>query len=59
MNEKLTTEWWRWEMYRLMADFINRPSDVNEARIKALMGEYRNFHDKHLITDELRPAVGE
>lgn len=41
MHELNSAEAWRWQMYRQVAEFINAPSDITEARLKALLMAYR------------------
>lgn len=41
----LSRDWWMWQMYRQVADFINEPNDISEARLKSLVLAYRKYHD--------------
>jgi hypothetical protein len=50
MSDKFSTDWWMWQMYRQIAGLINNPTDANEAQLKALIAEYRNFHKEHVIS---------
>ena len=45
MNDKTEERnWWMWQMYRQVASLINNPCDISEAKLKALIVEYRNYH---------------
>ena len=41
MNFKTTSDWWMWQMYRQVAQFIHNPCEHSEARLMGLMAEYR------------------
>ena len=41
----LSRDWWMWQMYRQVADLINEPNDISEARLKSLVLAYRKYHD--------------
>ena len=43
MEEKYSSDWWRWQMYRMLADLLHDPNDLTEARITSLIREYRKF----------------
>lgn len=51
MEERTTDErnWWLWQMYRQVASLINNPNDIAEARLKALIMEYR---DRYKSTED-------
>lgn len=49
MDEQRTTDWWLWQMYRLVAEYVNDPTDVTESRLKALILEYRNHQHQHRL----------
>ena len=46
MEEKYSTDWWLWQMYRQVAEYVNDPTDVNETRLKSLLSQYRNYRDQ-------------
>lgn len=43
MEQEYTREWWLWQMYRLVAEFVNEPSGANEARLRATMARYQRY----------------
>ena len=43
MDELHSTEWWRWKLYRLIADFLFNPTDRGETHIKSILRDYRRF----------------
>lgn len=43
MDDINSTEWWRWKMLRLVADYLYNPTELNEAHIKAVLKDYRRF----------------
>lgn len=47
MDEPYSTDWWLWQMYRQVAQFINSPSEITESQLRSLILEYRNFHQQH------------
>lgn len=42
-EEKYSTDWWLWRMYREVAEYVSCPSAEAELRLRSLIGEYRNF----------------
>lgn len=46
MEDKVTDErnWWLWQMYRQVASLINNPSEAAEAKLKALIFQYRTIY---------------
>ena len=46
MEDKVTDErnWWLWQMYRQVASLINNPSESAEAKLKALIFQYRTIY---------------
>jgi len=44
MDDINSTEWWRWKMLRLVADYLYNPTELNEAHIKAVLKDYRRSH---------------
>lgn len=49
MNQEDTREWWLWQMYRCVAEFVNDPSEMSQARLQALILEYRNYTEQKAI----------
>lgn len=43
MNEQYSTDWWLWQMYRQVANFINDPSEENDRALKSLSSAYKQF----------------
>lgn len=43
MYTKLSQEWWRWKMYKQIADFIHNPSMEREEHITDMLTEYRYY----------------
>lgn len=46
MQQEYTTDWWMWQMYRQVAAIIHQPSVATEARLRALICEYRGHWEK-------------
>jgi hypothetical protein len=49
MNHEDAREWWLWQMYRCVAEFVNDPSEVSQARLQSIILEYRNYHRQESI----------
>lgn len=45
MEERYSPDWWLWQMYRQVANFINRPSPENEQQLRALIEDYRGHRN--------------
>ncbi len=43
MEEQHASEWWLWQMYRSVANFVNSPTDTNAAALHALINTYRAY----------------
>lgn len=43
MNRHESKEWWRWQLYRCMAEYIHEPCHVSTARLRLLLDSYRYF----------------
>lgn len=41
MNTPYSTEWWRWKMYRQIAEYLHQPSVQGQTGIHALLQAYR------------------
>lgn len=41
MEEKYSTEWWRWQLYRQIADYLHQPNSSAQASLNALLQAYR------------------
>ncbi len=46
MTDRAHTDGWRWVIYRQVADWLADPSDSREARLKALIVQYRLEHQR-------------
>jgi DNA phosphorothioation-dependent restriction protein DptG len=48
MEDKASDErnWWLWQMYRQVASLINNPCEITEAKLRVLISEYRNMHER-------------
>ncbi len=44
MEEKYSTEWWRWQLYRQIADYLHQPNITAQASLNALLQAYRHQH---------------
>ncbi len=44
MEDQYSTEWWRWQLYRRIADYLHDPSEAGQAAVTALMSQYRRHH---------------
>lgn len=53
MEKESSLDWWRFELYRHIAQFVHNPADHTEARLTALIGEFRRFSDRRR---QVRPA---
>ena len=45
MDDTLSLDWWMHQLYRQTKEFITHPTADSEARLKALIAEYRAYHD--------------
>lgn len=52
MNDKYTTDWWLWQMYRSVANFINDPTEENDLAMKSLSSAYKQFAQEQLNNPE-------
>lgn len=43
VDERYSTDWWLWQMNRLVATYINEPNAANEQRLRNLMERYRSY----------------
>ena len=51
MERKDSVDWWRWELNRSLAEHINRPNDITEAKLKSLLLEYRRHWERNAVED--------
>ena len=42
MDEPYSTEWWRWKLYRQIAEYLHQPSVAGQAAVHALLQAYRD-----------------
>ncbi len=42
MDEPYSTDWWRWKLYRQIADYLHQPSVAGQADVQALLQAYRD-----------------
>lgn len=42
MDEPYNIEWWRWKLYRQIADYLHRPSVEGQAAVQAMLQAYRD-----------------
>lgn len=47
MKNQLSLDWWRFELYRHIAHYLHSPSDITQARLTALINEFRKLSDQH------------
>lgn len=52
MEERYSTDWWLWQMYRQVADFVHHPTLANEQRLRELLESYRH-HDRRVQTETM------
>lgn len=44
---------WRWKMIRKVADYINKPDDINMSELKAMIESYKSYSEiKNLISNQ-------
>ncbi len=63
LNDEVTTDWWRCQMYKQVATLIHHPTLEAETRLKVMVGEYRRFvmhsinslEPKHLLGNAIYP----
>ena len=42
MEEPYSTEWWRWKLYRQIAEYLHHPSVDGQAAVHTLLQAYRD-----------------
>jgi hypothetical protein len=42
MDEPYTPDWWRWKLYRQIADYLHQPTVTGQAAVNALLQTYRD-----------------
>lgn len=46
MDQDYSVDWWRHELYRHVAHFVHNPGDDTQAKISALITEYRRYSER-------------
>ncbi len=46
MDHKHSVEWWRYELYRHAAHFVYNPADHTQAKLTALITEFRRYSEQ-------------
>jgi hypothetical protein len=46
MKKESSVDWWRCELYRHIAQFIHNPDDHTQAKLTALIGEFRRYSER-------------
>ena len=46
MNKELSVDWWRYELYRHIAHFVHNPADHTQAKLTALITEFRRYSEQ-------------
>jgi hypothetical protein len=41
MDKEFSIDWWRYELYRHIAHFVHNPADHTQAKLTALINEFR------------------
>ena len=49
MEEPYSIEWWRWKLYRQIADYLHQPSVEGQAAVQAMLQAYRDQLDSHAL----------
>jgi hypothetical protein len=44
-KEETTADLWRWKMIRKVAEYINKPDDINMSELKAMIESYRDHRN--------------
>ncbi len=60
MKQEYSVDWWRHELYRHTAHFVHNPGDHTQAKLTALINEFRrqSEHQKlHRVSDEHEYAM--
>jgi hypothetical protein len=52
MDEPYSTEWWRWKLYRQIAEYLHQPSVAGQATVQSLLQAYR---DQQLQSPQFAP----
>ena len=48
MEKESSLDWWRFELYRHIAQSVHNPADHTQAKRTALIGEFRRFSEGHV-----------
>jgi len=46
MEREFSLDWWRFELYRHIAHFVHNPADHTQAKLTALIGEFRRYSEQ-------------
>jgi len=47
--ESYSTEWWLWQLYRQVAEYVNHPDVVREARLRMSIEQYRQHRHQQAL----------
>lgn len=53
MNREFSVDWWRYELYRHVAQYIHNPGDQTQAKLNALIAEFRRRSELQQSGDAL------
>ena len=53
MNKEFSVDWWRYELYRHIAHFVHDPGDHTQAKLDALIAEFRRRSEQQRLSDTL------
>lgn len=54
MDDKNSIEWWRWRLYRGIADYLHAPTPERHAAVTAVMAEYKDHRQSSPV-----PSAGD
>jgi hypothetical protein len=60
MKQEYSVDWWRYELYRHIAHFVHNPGDHTQAKLTALITEFRRQAERQRlrqISDEHEYAM--
>lgn len=49
MQQEFCVDWWRHELYRHIAHFVHNPGDHTQAKLTALINEFRRQSDRQSL----------
>lgn len=53
MNKEYSVDWWRYELYRHIAHFVHNPGDHTQAKLNALIEEFRRRSEQQQLCNTL------